>query len=601
MRSPAASASSTAKALATGFAALALAAPSSAPAQASPPACVHKAGGSLTVNVPSVEITPVFKLNGQPFPGAEAGVASFTLWASRPSELFDGPQLALGLSNQPAEPVRVVPGVYDVYYSWISGSDIPRNEMTRLLRGVVLRSDRVLPINVPMVAVQGQKLHNGAPFESGGSAAFRLRPAGRSGEVPLGGILPAAFSVRVIPGPYALEYDWEAGANLPQNRHAQVKTLSLAKASNTVALDVKSVPQEVAFLHNGEAFFVTAYERGDLFLTRGAREEVRLGSSHEGAAALRVIPGAYDVRWRHMAGANVPRNEDGLVRRGLVVNGAPRVIDVPSVEIEGDFLVGGAPPPSTAYETARLLLAVPGTSDQVEIGRTHYGSYQSRVLPGVYDVIYEHLVGGSVLPVNPQATLHRRWRVAAQPNRTFDIPVGRYAGAYLTNGESFPGSAYSQGHVYLASLEAGREPVLLGPTSYGAFDRPLLPGAYRAAYARDAGAELPWNSFTIFGPVVRVLPGVDPGLTDGLIDVPSGLVMVQYAHNGVALPTGGPENIRVHFQRGPNYLQWLDSDYGPLERAVIGGRFDLFYQFLGGAGLPKNAFMRLGCWDLAVP
>jgi hypothetical protein len=46
-----------------------------------------------------------------------------------------------------------VPGVYDVYYSWHSGSGIPRNELTRLLRRVSLSQDRDLVIGEDLALV----------------------------------------------------------------------------------------------------------------------------------------------------------------------------------------------------------------------------------------------------------------------------------------------------------------------------------------------------------------------------------------------------------------------------------------------------------------
>ena len=101
--------------------------------------CPRTTIGPVVVNVPSVRIRPTFRLDGKPFPGGRAGSAVITLWASEPSPLFDGPQLSLGQTDTPPKSVRVVPGVYDVYYSWEHGSGIPRNKLTRVLRRVSLQ------------------------------------------------------------------------------------------------------------------------------------------------------------------------------------------------------------------------------------------------------------------------------------------------------------------------------------------------------------------------------------------------------------------------------------------------------------------------------
>ena len=58
-------------------------------------------------------------------------------------------------------------------------------------------------------------------------------------------------------------------------------------------------------------------------------------------------------------------------------------------------------------------------------------------MPGVYDIVYEHLTGASIMPSNPRATLARRWDVEDSPLRDIDIPVGRFRGSFLLNGASF--------------------------------------------------------------------------------------------------------------------------------------------------------------------
>ena len=140
-------------------------------------ACTPQIAGPAVFDVPSVAVQPRFRLNGRTFPGPEAGAALFTLWASEASDYFDGPQLVLGETHLPPHTVRVVPGVYDVYYSWITGSDVPRNHLTRVLHRVSLDRDRDLTIDVPMIRVGGVKQHNGNPF--GYDGARRAEPARR--------------------------------------------------------------------------------------------------------------------------------------------------------------------------------------------------------------------------------------------------------------------------------------------------------------------------------------------------------------------------------------------------------------------------------------
>lgn len=557
--------------------------------------CTTHAIGPVTIDIPSVTIQPRFLLNGHPFPGAASGAALLTLWATHPSERFDGPQVVLGETQLARAPVRIVPGTYDVYYSWIGGTGIPRNQLTRVMQAVRLDRDRELVVDIPMVRISGVKLHNGGAFGFDGAATLSLRALDATGQVALGGAQPADFNVAIIPGRYAFEYDWAQGESFPANRHAVVREINLSASLKGLALNVPSIVQSFEFRHNGAAFPASAYDRGQIVLRRGQREEVFVGSSDEGSSVLRMIPATYNVHWRHQAGANTPRNANARFKQGLVVNGTPRIVNVPSVEIAGDVLVNGSAPPASAYENARLRLVGSTAGDSVVLGETRYRAYETRVVPGVYDLVYEHLAGAAILPSNPRAALVSDWDVATNPTRTIDIPVGVYQGDYLFNGSTPPASAYDRGRMWLQSGAADEDPVPMGYTDYGSFERRLLPRTYQAAFEHLVGSQLPRNAFTSFGPQRAVAK--DAELT-GNLHVKSGALTVSYAHNGATLVAGGDPIARVHLVRGRNYLRLFDSALPPHDMQVMPGTFDLYYEYRGGGGLPGNAFMKIGCWTL---
>ena len=522
-----------------------------------------------------------------------------TLWASEPSPLFDGPQLSLGQTDAPPKSVRVVPGVYDVYYSWQSGNGVPRNKLTRVLQRVSLQQDGELVVDVPMVRIAGFKRHNGKPFADDGSIArLSLRLADGRGEVPLGGIVPSPFVVRVIPGLYSLRYEWGAGRAIPRNERATVlQGLSLEQDVQTLVLNVPSVRQDFEFLSNGAPFPGSEFESGKMALTAEGGDEVPLGSTHLPPQPIRIVPGPYDARFRYVAGGSiVPRNQDGLVER-VLVNGSLRVIDVPSVEVSGAFRLNGAVPPPSEFENARINLVVPGSPDRVELGQTRWGAFESRVLPRRYDVEYEHVTGGSALPRNPRAILTRGWDVTRVPSRTIDIPAGRFHGPLLFNGEPFPASDVERGDIHAVPLARDASPMILTRTNYGAYDSILLPGRYQLAYALvNGGSTVPRNTFTTFDVPHQVARGENP--ESPVIDLFAGDLAVTYEHRGVPMPIGGPDNYQVHLQRDANHVPLLESIWGTWDWRVMEGTFDLFYQYRGGPGLPKNAFMRFGCWEL---
>jgi hypothetical protein len=582
------------------LAAGALAASAARGAVAASPACERRTLGFQVADIPSVEVRPRFLLNGQPFPGGGAGVGLFTLWASKPSELFDGPQLLLGESDEPPQPVRVIPGIYDVYYSWQSGDLVPRNFLTRVLRSVAILRDRELTIDVSMVTVSGFKRHNGEAFPDDGSAAeLTLRAVGRPGRVPLGDTLPSEFQVRLIPGVYNLEYDWSEGDSIPRNRHATVRAVRLVKDAANLVLNVPSVAQDFIFLHNGAAFPASIYESGTIVLRRGSWEEARVGNTYQLPPRVILIPGVYDVHWRHIQGSTVPGNQDARFRKGLVINGALRTIDVPSVEVSGDIRLNGLPPPQVIQHYARLWLETPDRINRMFLGATLYGSFNLRVVPGAYDIIYEH-AAGDLLPSNARATIERGWRVAARPVRAINIPSGPYEGTFLLNGEPFPNSPYEFGRVYLLPLEGEGESVLLGATRDQSFSRRVIPGLYRSAYALGQGeTTVPVNTLTTFGPVRRVLRGDGSASESDVLDVRAGELTVSYEHRGVPLPEGGPANARLNLYRNGNSLTLPESSEGAVAQVAMEGRFDLFYHSVSGPGLPRNAFMPFACWNLA--
>ena len=110
-------------------------------------------------------------------------------------------------------------------------------------------------VDVPMIDDRrGEAAQWSTLSATTGLAELRLRSLDGRGEVPLGGAQPSEFQVSLIPGTYAFEYDWRAGVDLPRNRRANVRRLRLSRTSPDLILNVPSVIQDFAFLHNGQAF-----------------------------------------------------------------------------------------------------------------------------------------------------------------------------------------------------------------------------------------------------------------------------------------------------------------------------------------------------------
>lgn len=65
-----------------------------------------------------------------------------------------------------------------------------------------------------------------------------------------------------------------------------------------------------------------------------------------------------------------------------------------------------------------------------------------------------------------------------------------------------------------------------------------------------------------------------------------------------APPGRRPANARLDLYRDDNSLNLPESSEGAVERVAMEGRFDLFYHYVSGPGLPRNVFMPLACWNL---
>jgi hypothetical protein len=95
-----------------------------------------------------------------------------------------------------------------------------------------------------------------------------------------------------------------------------------------------------------------------------------------------------------------------------------------------------------------------------------------------------------------------------------------------------------------------------------------------------------------------VLRGDGSASESDVLDVRAGELTVSYEHRGVPLPEGGPASARLDLYRNGNSLTLPESSEGAVAQIAMEGRFDLFYHYVSGPGLPRNVFMPFACWNL---
>ncbi len=148
--------------------------------------CTMAALPTLTIDVCSALVQPVFRLNGVPFDLDPMQSGAFFLVPPV------GQPVLLGSSfSPPSAGVRVVTGVYDVEYCWRAGDRVPSNTVARVLQNVLIAGDSTLVVDVPSTSLRGNFTMNGAAFpqtDATAAAALSLSAIHGLGRVVLGNL-----------------------------------------------------------------------------------------------------------------------------------------------------------------------------------------------------------------------------------------------------------------------------------------------------------------------------------------------------------------------------------------------------------------------------
>ena len=563
-----------------------------------PAPCIDVAAGDGTpFDVQSIVITPQFRLNGKQFPVDATRYANFYLANA------DGYQVLLGSTSMALLPsVRVVPGLYDIVYEYVTGPNIPLNHGARLSRNLWLGADRTLTIEVSSVKVNAEFRHNGVLFanDAGNAGNVFLDAIHYGGEAALGSTSQQQADFTILPGAYRLIYRHDAGNSVPFNDNARLGRHDL-DVSGTHVFDVPSVVVNVTFRLNGGSFPNSAYERGDFSLEGTEAGTVELHDSTVTSVQRRIIPGQYGVHWQRVAGGGVvPINDDAIVAGPYDLTDTASVLaDVQTVDVSGDYFVNGEAPPASAYESGETYAVDPNTGAKTILGRTHEQAYAARIVAQHYAVGYRIAAGGTILPSNPDTVLIADWDPVALPARDIDIPVGGFVATASFNGNPFPNSVYESASLFLQPLSGG-PPTILGSTTLAQFDRRLLPGSYFVTYRLDAGTQLPRN---LIAPVpgTRVISAASD--TNDTIVVAGVGIERNVTLNGAAFPAGTNARLRWRARHpyGDDNAFWGDTSDGTLANQVIAGQYDVMYDHETGATLPQNSHQRLACWNVQPP
>jgi len=357
------------------------------------------------LDVPVVTRTGAFKLNGANPPNSIYENAQISLRDPATGDTFP-----LGQTRDQTFSVKVVPGTYEVLYSRLIGSTIMPANTEAVLGTVDFAASGAGTIDIPVVTISGAFRLDGVAFPQSIYENARLWLFSGEDRALLGQSRHRTYSAKVIPGTYDVAYELLIGETIvPANAWAIVDAARAILPSNFVRkfdVDVASGWLETDVSYWGGAHLASVYERG-LITARSNDEDTLLAvDTRDGHASVRVVAGAYELRYDHQLGSMMPQNNDAQVGTAEVAAGGTAIVEVdfqPGT-LSGTYTHGGQPFPAWVHLYANVTLVDRTTGDRIALAPTNQGGYSARLMPGTYEVVYDHHFGTS-LPANRGARL----------------------------------------------------------------------------------------------------------------------------------------------------------------------------------------------------
>ena len=323
-----------------------------------------------------------------------------------------------------------------------------------------------------------------------------------------------------------------AAAGQGQNQPAQA-----------VELDIRSSLITGRFLLDSRAYDagqLSSYALG-LVHTEDADDTLVLGYFYDTQFSVPVVSGSYRAEYYDQFGDTVPQNYRQLLRGQVnAKRDSVRDIDVPTVTVSANFRHNGQPFSQQAGETAHFFLVPTVPGERIYLGSSNLPNPPVRVLPGLYDVVYEYH-GGSAIPVNQHAVVARQVRLTSSRNVTVNVRSSVIQARLTLNGEPFPNSAYDYGRISLVNAQ-DKDKVELGETFTAVLERRVIHGRYNVHYRnRQPGGLTPLNPDAVIAQDVVL----SPRNRSISVDVPRITVAGVFQVDGSAAPNSAYNYARI--------------------------------------------------------
>lgn len=442
--------------------------------------------GRHDINLTPIQIGGPILLNG----------ATPTSSFSNRGDLFledpiTGDRARIGSTGDGQYAGTVLAGTYDVYYELTAGgTSVPRNTHGLVTSGLDVQAGLSDPIEITMHSLSGAiTVNNATPTTSNfDDARLTLRSADGRDEFVVGNTHDGTYAANVMPGSYQVVYSLESGGiTVPRNRAAKVDDVTVA-GDATEDIDIEMVTVSGGITLNGATPSTSFFDDGRLWLRSfDGRDEAQLGLTSDGSYSAPVIPGSYELRYGvESAGPTVPRNTNAFLRMVDVATTPQQDIDIEAVAIDGGITVAGSVPPSSIYQTARIVLRSPDRVDRLELAKTHEGSYQARVIPGTYDVVYVE-DGATTLPGNRNGDVLEGLQLSSDMTVAINVPVVTLSGSVTLDGGTPPSSSSDVGSIVLERRNDD-DGVVVTKTTNATFSSDVVPGTYDVFYEVEQSA-----------------------------------------------------------------------------------------------------------------
>ncbi|HTD66985.1 MAG TPA: hypothetical protein VK846_10695, partial [Candidatus Limnocylindria bacterium] len=359
--------------------------------------------GLLNIDVPTIQLTGAFTVNGAPTPVTETEAGRISLLDPE-----TGTKVLLGHTTFQQYQRRVIPGTYDVHYEGLTGGHtMPANSSARFLSSVALAASGVFNIDLPVVQISGAFRVNGAPTPNAATENALITLRQGEDNVYLGYTTPGTFQRLVIPATYQVHFENITGTSImPANTNAILSTVQITNTSVfNINILVVEFGADVKF-NGGDFPGPTDGELARLYLeASGGGGRIYLGNFPGPYDVSRlVVPGTYRLRYEYESGVQLPRNTYATLGSPLVVTqNVQTVINVGAAALSGSFSLNGAAFPAPGQNAAITLKSLT-QGDSLYVGGTQAGTYSTVIVPGNY-VAHYNWAQGDLVPRNQNARL----------------------------------------------------------------------------------------------------------------------------------------------------------------------------------------------------